>query len=196
MVNPTTVTVNRPTSLLRNLPTRAEWRLLYATTAIPVHLWALLLFFYSLPSYLMRMNIWTMLGILAYVLALALLESILVSALLALIALVLPYRFFKQYCVPQGVLTILLLTAWLIPAHFALVSTTGTWLSPSLDALLPSAWLISLAGGLISGSLLLRRRPGLARSLTSLAERFTLLSTVYLVLDLCGLAAVILRLLF
>jgi len=195
MVNPTTVTVNQPSSLLRNLPTRAEWRLLYATTAIPVHLWAVLLFFYSLPAYLVRMNIWTMLGILAYVLALALLESLLVTAVLAVIALILPHRFFKQYFIPQGVLIILLSTLWLIPVHFALINTAQVWLSPSIDALLPTVWLISLVGALLGFSVLLRRRPGVARFLTDLAERFTILSTVYLGLDLFALMAIILRLL-
>jgi len=178
----------------RRWPSRAEAWLLYAAAAVPVHTWAVLIFFHALPAYLLRLSLGNILVILAYGLVLALLESGAATALVALLGRVLPERAFSPYAKAQGIGLVWLAFLWLLPTHFQIAGPEQRFLGLPLSNLLTLAWLVSL--GLAAVGLFAGLRHARARAwLTGIAGRFTLLAGVYLFLDWIALAVVVFRLL-
>lgn len=179
--------------LANRLPSRAEVMLLYAAAAVPIHTWAVLIFFHALPAYLLRMSIGSALSILAYVLSLALIESLLITGLLVFVCLALPEKFFKRYCVPQGAWVFWIIFSWGILAQFQ--NELLGWLNWNFTIyqVIITIWVISFVGVLFGGSLLLRRQPRFGASLQTIADKFSLLAGVYLALDLVSLLTVLIR---
>ncbi len=87
-----TSTINRNNPFKLRIPNRNEiWNVFLAVLA-PVCLWALLIFSRELPSYLLRMSIWEIIGVLAYIMVIALMDSLLLLFGLLTLALLLPQR--------------------------------------------------------------------------------------------------------
>lgn len=178
----------------RRWPIRAEaWRV-YAAAAVPVHTWAVLIFFHALPAYLLRLSLGNILVVLAYGLALALLESAAVTALVALLGAMLPERVFSPYTKAQGIGLVWLVFLWLLPTHFQIAGPESDFLGLPLSNLLTLAWLVSL-GLAVAGLFAWLRRSNGSAWLTRIVERLTLLAGGYLFLDLIALAVVVFRLL-
>jgi hypothetical protein len=198
MANPVSVTLpdSRSASPARRLPRWADLSLLYAAVAVPVHTWAVLIFFHSLPSYLLRLSIYNILIIFAYVLVLALVESALVTAGIAILGLVLPAKIFDPYANGQGVGLTWLVFAWLLVTHIEINAPAQIGSRAFMVALAGPIWWVTLVGAILGLLAWIRRHPGLGAALTRTAERITLLAGLYFFLDIAGLAVVLIRLLF
>lgn len=183
----------QPDRLADRLPSRAELLLLYTTVAVPIHTWAVLIFFHAVPAYLLRMSISSALSILAYALSLALIESLLVTGFLVFACLAIPEKFFKRYCVPQGAWVFWIIFIWGILAQFQ--NELLGWLNWNFTIYqaIIALWVTSFVVVLFGGSLLLRRRPGFVAGLRMIADKLSLLAGIYMSIDLVSLLVVFIR---
>ncbi len=111
------------TKLRAKLPSRQEALTVFSVILFIVFSWALYRTFWWVPSWLEYLSIWGILIIIAYVVAFALVESLVILALLTLLSLLLPRKIFKDQFVVQGsVLSLLLgLGAFLIQRNVGVI---------------------------------------------------------------------------
>jgi hypothetical protein len=176
-----------------SIPNRREVLLLFAACAFPLHTWALLMFFHQLPAYLAQMSVWDALAVLAYVMALALIETTLTLGVLVFAAIALPQRVFKDRRPALVALGFLITFVWVIPVHFQNVVLDRLAWNMGLYYLLVAAWVISYLGVLIGLSRRLLRSQDFHRRLVSFLDRLTPLALFYLPIDLLCLLVVIVR---
>jgi hypothetical protein len=157
----------------------------------PVTFWSVLNFTRELPSYLMRMKIWEIIGIFAYTQVFALLESTLFLLILIFIAELLPYQLFLKHFTSQGALISLLATLWIIPLHYK---------SQILDAFprFENTWIWAIWLGLFIAlvfgiSLLFRRYSKLEQSFHKFIDKLSVVSMMYLTVDVASLGIIIIR---
>ena len=167
----------------RRLPSRGEALLLGGACVALIHVWAVLNFLREVPALLLRMTYSELLAAGAYTLVFALLESVLLFLALVLLAVLLPASWLREGFAVRGVLVLCVLLAWL-------------FLSPRLQNQPPWASVLLLAVLLVALGLsykLLRNQQGLAHTIRDLLERLSLLSGLYLALDLLSLLLVLAR---
>lgn len=140
----------------------------------PIHIWTTIVFLYNFPSLILKANLWQILGVLAYALVFALFESLLLFGFLVLLAAMLPRKAFLQRFVPMGTLLALVISglALLVNTQFMRENPWG--------------WLPVLAG-IVFGLLASLHQPADGSFLSRLAERFTLIASLYILLDLSAL---------
>ena len=184
------------TGLRQRLPDRAELGLIYSAVSVPIHTWAVLIFFHALPAYLLRMPVTSAASILAYVLSLALIESLLVTAVLVFVCLALPEKYFKRYCVPQAAWLIWVFFLWTLYPQFQNSVLERLEWNFTVYYAITILWAVTFVAFLFSGSLTIRRKLPFRDGLRTAAERLSILSALYLALDLCGIIIVLGRNLF
>ena len=148
--------------------------LVMSACIFPIHIWVTIVYLYNFPSLILKANIWQILGVLAYTLVFAFIESLLLFGFLALAAAFLPRMLFRERFVYMGTLL-----ALIIPGFALLVNTQ--FMQESSWAWIP---VIGLTGAGLIASL---RRPVDGARQIALAERFTLISSLYFILDLLSL---------
>lgn len=148
--------------------------LVMSACIFPIHIWVTIVYLYNFPSLILKANIWQILGVLAYTLVFAFIESLLLFGFLALAAAFLPRTLFRERFVYMGTLL-----ALIIPGFALLVNTQ--FMQESSWAWIP---VIGLTGAGLIASL---RRPVDGARQIALAERFSLISSLYFILDLLSL---------
>jgi hypothetical protein len=177
--------------LSHRLPTRHETWLVFVVSVIPVHIWAWLVILNKVPSYLLSFSFGQIIAVLAYVLSLALFESLLLSLFPIFLAFLLPRRLFLDYFVAQSTLLVATLSAWFMIVQYR-IQVVENEPVVKLD---PSSYLLALAclGIFIALAIMLRYLPRWNTGLLGFADRLSVLSTVYVLIDLCALVIVVLR---
>ncbi len=169
------------------LPPRGELGPALAACVVPVYSWALIWFFQKLPAWLLFVNRWDLLGILAYLLAFALLESLILFAGLLLLSFPLPRRLYRDRFAAQGSGLVWVSGFWAAILH-SLRNEVRMW----------SAGQFLLGLGLYLGMavvvmLLIHRSRRVERAVRSLAERLTVFLYLYIPAGLFGLLIVLSR---
>lgn len=161
--------------------------LLFAASAFPIHLWAIYNLLQVLPAWLLRMSTWEVVGGIAYTLAFALLESILITAGLWIVAMLLPARWIKGRFVAIGSSFIFLNALWTILLHYEYQTVR----SMGVRELLP--WLALYAFSVLVVLWFVYRSEKLSSAIVSLIERLAVLSFFYIAMDVLGLMVVVVR---
>jgi hypothetical protein len=157
-----------------HFPNKQEAWLVFSACIVPLHIWITIVFLYNFPSLVLKANLWQILSVLSFTLVFTLLESLILFGFLVLVAAVMPRRLFRERFVYVGTRVALVI------AGFALLVNTrfmqeATW-----------AW-VPILGVTGAGLFVLIRRPVDAAKQTALAERLTLMTALYLFLDLLAL---------
>lgn len=136
---------------------------------------------------MIRLSTWDFVGVIAYSLAFALLESILVFFILLVLAFILPARLFRSKFVALSGVVVLLATGWFIYLQY------NRDLITNREVKVLVLWLVSflLAVGIFS--LLVHRSKRLETSIQGLAQRLAILAALYIFVDLIAVAIVVLR---
>jgi len=179
--------------LRERLPTRREALSLLLMTVFPLHAWATLVFFHQLPSYLLQMSVLSALEIFAYALVYILIESFIVCGVLMLVCLALPGRFCRGRWIPQSAVFLMALIFAFLPFQFQ--TEVLLWISHDMELYrsLSIIWLALFIGLIVGLSLLIRRSQRAAATITSLIERISLLSIIYLIIDALCIVIVLVR---
>lgn len=173
------------------LPTRQETLPVFAVFVFFGFSWALYRLFWYIPSWLEYLNVSKILTILAYVMAFALIESLLLTAGVVFFSLFFPPHLFKEKFALMGssLAALLGIAAVLLQRKINLVYRQELW---QLIAY-PLAFLLLLAVAVLLLGLLFRRFPSLARFTLAVLDRLTIFTYFYVPLSLIGLVVVILR---
>jgi hypothetical protein len=152
-----------------------------------VNIWAIINLLWGMPVLVLRLNTAELLGVTAYALAFALLESLTALLFLLLLGLLLPPGVLSRRFASRGAALLLLGSAWLMGYKYR-----GS-IFPAWNAAWISLWAISF---LVVSSLVLLglHKSDLAEpAMESALDRIAVLSTLYLILDLLGVVTVIVR---
>ncbi len=178
-----------PLRLKSRLPNWLEFQTALSITAFFVHSWSIRGFLHELPSFINYFNSREILSILAYMMATALLESALVTFGLVLVGFALPGKWYRQAFVTNSFLSLLVGAIAMIKLEDALLVDTRM-LPP---ASFYSSWVIVVLTTCLLLWYLARKSNTIARAVTFLVERLSLLGYLYLFTGLIGIAVVLLR---
>jgi hypothetical protein len=133
------------------------------------------------------MHAWDVIGVIAYLQAFALVESIIVFIPLLLLSMVLPLTWFRDKFVALGTGIVYLSAAWFI---FALLHDQALrWWGFRL--LLP--WFGAYAASLLVLSVLIHRSSRLEALINSFVHRLTVLASTYLLIAFAAVVIVLIR---
>ena len=174
---------------------------LFLMCALPLHAWTMLLAFRDLSWLTDRTNAWDAIGVMCYGLLFALVESVLLFLVTAVLGFLLPARWEPERRTAVLSALVLVLSVWAIVSQ--LYFLINVQLPGGLVALLVKSqhplWIIYtvipaiviLSFGLPVWSLM--RGSGGLRAMGTAIERLGLLATFYLVFDIAAIAIVVIR---
>jgi hypothetical protein len=174
---------------------------LFLMCALPLHVWTMMLAFRDLSWLTDRTNAWDAIGVLCYGLLFALVESLLVFIVAALLGLILPKRWEPDRRIALLGLFVLVLSVWaMLEQLFFLASAR---VPDSIIAFLvrdahPMRLLYGVLVVIVAATFLLpgwvvSRSAGGLRSTLALIDRLGLLAMFYLAFDAAALVIVVIR---
>lgn len=168
---------------------KSEYFQLFLIGAFPVHVWSIVNLLHTFPSLLLEMNTLQMISVLAYVLAYVLFECLFVFALLLLVT-----WFFPPQISSSTLISVSAVLIFFASIAVTLIHLYGIW---KITAVKFDSWVIlwTAAGVIASGLVifLVAQKPKVEKPILSIVERLSLLSILYVSLDLLGVAIVIIR---
>jgi hypothetical protein len=171
------------------LPSKEESVQLFAACTFPVYSWSILRFLWIVPAWEKYLRLRDIAGILAYALAWALAESVIVFLVLVLLRAVLPTLITGQSFVAKGSLLVLVNALWAIVLHNVIV--VDYILIWTADRYFLCALLYVLSIG--ASWTLVHRWKSLAGGIEVLADRLSVLLYVYVPLGVLGVLIVTIR---
>ncbi|MEJ2510390.1 MAG: hypothetical protein P8Y72_02210 [Anaerolineales bacterium] len=180
---------------------RSDWFKLFLVCAFPLHLWTILMVFRDVNWVAERTTSWDAVGFSGYALFYTLIESLLLFGFIALLGFIIPKNWNITLRFVVLSLVAFILAGWSIMEQLILIVFWG-WLrhlADTLTFLFTSPWsaYIIFAGLIVISVtvplLLLRKHPGLQEKVYSVLERLTLLSGLYLFIDVIGMVIILIR---
>ena len=172
--------------LQKRLPNRHEMLYVLSTSVFVIFSWSLRGFFDHLPSFLQNQKPAVVFAIFSYMMAFALLESILLTGSLVLASVVLPSKWLKEGFAYKSFLTILIMTITSIRLQLSLKKE---W--PSKEALLPGLGIAFLV--LILLIVLAYFFNPLKKLLLDVQDRMLIFLYIYIPIGILGILIVIIR---
>lgn len=157
--------------------------LVFSVAAFPIHSWLFIVFLYHFPALIKKGSIWQVIGVFAYSFSLALIESVCLTAFIILIIGIIPISFLKERFVFFGTSLALIFSGWAIIINIQ-GQNVQSWLLLPLITIIFFIFVYSIV------------RPTQTIKATSLAERLTVLSTLFLTIDLICIIIIVFRNLF
>jgi hypothetical protein len=177
--------------LRRCLPARGDVWAVFLAIVFPINFWSVIFFLRELPSYLMRMRVWDILGVLAYTQVIALLDSLFLLAILLGATFLLPIPSIRKHFIVAGTAAAFIAILGVVPFHYK------AELLQSFPALQQSwviwGWAAFLVLLLVGAVYALLRSPRIENRLRNFLDRLAVLSSAYLVFSLLALLVVIVR---
>lgn len=185
----------------RRYSTRGLWSL-FLICAFPLHVWTIILFLRDVSWLSERTNLWDAIGVGAYGLLYAFVESLLAFGVVALLGLFLtPGQWSVEKRISFLSLLVLILAVWGMIAQLLflwkvfppdwVVQLLIRWGRPLLGLYLIS--LLFVVPSVVLPVYLFLRSDRMTRAIQEFGERLSPLMSAYLFLDLAGLIVVILR---
>lgn len=175
--------------------------LLFLTTAFPIHLWTIILFLRDFSWIAERTNAWDAVGVAAYGMVFAFIESVFVFIIVVLLGFLLPKQWDERKRLAFLSLLVFIVALWAILGQLFFMLGLSVpapiihFLSASSHPLrLLYAGLVSLVSlTLIVSAYLIIRSDRVWRSVYNLMDRLAVLSAIYLVFDGISLIIIIIR---
>jgi hypothetical protein len=155
--------------------------------AFPVHVWLIINVLRELPAWLLRLPLWDVLGVVAYSLMGALIESLLVFTAVVFISFILPARLFRDKFVALSTMAVLLTSVWFVFLHYSNRIIEARQIAPLL------LWAISYALLFAGFYLLIHRNQKVESQINAFVRRVAVLSLIYLFFDVVSVIFVIAR---
>ncbi|MAT99384.1 MAG: hypothetical protein CL608_19770 [Anaerolineaceae bacterium] len=167
---------------------RATLWIVFAAAVFPTHLWALVDFLQEYPAWIKRMNTAELLGAFSYMMGVfSLLDAILLFLGVLVLALILPYRFFREKFAALGSALALITAVWFIIFH-----SFPKWLE--MRQLVPlGLWAVSYVLVLGLAYVQIMRNPKAEALVDNFMQRAVTLSALYLFIDFLSLIYVFIR---
>jgi hypothetical protein len=171
------------------LPQRVEILYVFGGVVFLIYSWSIRGFLYQLSSLRLYHTLGEIFGVFAYLMAFALLESLVLMGGLIAIGFILPAKWFREGFTYKGFITTLVAGIAMIKLHYYLFS---------LDYAMPPMNVIYLGTAIALGILIaliwiFQNFPQLQRFLLALQERLQVFVYLYIPLGILGLTVVVLR---
>ena len=170
---------------------------LFLISAFLIHVWTLMLFFWDFSWIEERSGTWNAIGVGAYALVIALVESVFVLLVSLLLGLLIPKVWSPKERASAMALIILLVSVWAILGQLYFISAPNlTWLILTLASFSrPLILLYLVLGGIVGISLLIPIWFALSsekfrKGLDAVVERVSFLTILYLVFDVIAIIIV------
>ena len=165
---------------IQRFPQYRDSYILFSSCSIPIHIWAILNLLFYLPPVISRANLFEIIGVMGYVLGVAFLDSVILFITLFLLSIFLPTKLFRARFLSVGSMLGFYFVLWA-------VSLQPQWI-PVKNYNFPIFLSIILAS-----YLLLVRYPKFELRINSMAKRFSVLGSTYLLIDFFGILIVVVR---
>jgi len=186
------------------IKTRSNLVQLFLLVAFPIHIWSIVLFFRDFEWIADRSSYWDAIGVGAYALAVALLESTLLFLFLVLLSLVLPKKWNEEKRLLMLVSLFYAFCWWVMvkKTHFILNETTPGYLSAFFLSTAHPYRFFMLAAGVFLFIVILSffgpvyliiKNDKFCRLTETINEKLVVLSGIYIFLDVIGIVIVVLR---
>ena len=177
----------QPAPLKRGMNRATLW-IVFAAAVFPTHLWSLVDFLREYPAWIKRMNTTELLGSFSYVMGVfALPDAIVLFLGVVVLALILPYRFFREKFAALGSALALITAVWFIIFH-----SFPKWLE--MRQMVPlGLWAISYLLVLGIAYVQILRNPKAEALVDNFMQRAVTLAALYLFIDFLSLINVLIR---
>ena len=174
---------------------------LFLVVAFPIHVWALILIFRDISWVTERTNLWDAIGVAAYGLLIAFVESVFVFLVAVLLSFLLPKRWSEQKRVVLIGLLFWVVAAWGILAqlYFILEAQLPDWVIQTMTSyphpvrLLYGVILVLVVPTVLLPVLAVIKWEKFTKGMWDIFERVATLGVLFLVLDFAALVIVIIR---
>lgn len=163
---------------------------LFLISAFPLHVWALILFFWDFSWIEERSGTWNSIGVGAYALVIAMVESVFVLLVSLLLGFLIPKVWSLRERASAMALIILLMSVWAILGQLYFISAPNlTWLILTLASFSSPLFMLYLGlGGIVVISFVIPiwfalNSEKFRRGLDAVVERVSLLTILYLAVD-------------
>lgn len=179
------------TKLRARFPAKQQVFPVFSVIVFSVFSWTLYREFFQVPSWLKYMSLGDILVITAYILAFALIESLVVLGFLLLLSLIFPTIHFRDKFISQGCTLVLVASL----GALLLQENINDFYHLKIRELVsyPLAALVGMAILIFLLSFVFERIRVLSRLIQIIADRMTIFAYIYVPLGLLALALVILR---
>lgn len=171
------------------LPHRVEILYVFGGVIFVIYSWSIRGFLYQLSSLRLYHTLGEIFGVFAYLMAFALLESLVLMAGLIAIGFILPAKWFREGFAYKGFITTLVAGIAMIQLHDYLFSLN--YAMPPMNVIYLGTAITIF--GLISLIWIFQSFPQLQRFLLALQERLHIFTYLYIPLGILGLTVVVLR---
>lgn len=180
--------VSTADSIAKRGMNKATLWIVFAAAVFPTHLWALIDFLREYPAWIKRMNTTELLGSFSYVMGVfALPDAIVLFVGIVVLALILPYRFFREKFASLGSALALITAVWLM-----IFQSFPNWLE--MRQLLPlGLWAVSYLVVLAVAYRMIMRRPKVETAVDNFMQRAVSMATLYLIIDFLSIINVVIR---
>ena len=175
--------------------------MLFLTVAFPIHLWTIILIFRDFSWIAERTNAWDAVGVAAYGLVFAFVESLFAFVIVVLFGFILPMQWEENKRIAFLSLLVFIVAFWAIlgQLHFLLgIGIPSAFTSFLISNGHPLRWLYAGLLAIVSLMVIVLvylfiRSDSVYKSIYNFIERLAVLSAIYLVFDGIGLIIVIIR---
>ncbi|OGO14954.1 MAG: hypothetical protein A2Z14_05450 [Chloroflexi bacterium RBG_16_48_8] len=155
---------------------------IFVYCAFPIHVWALINMFQDVPSWVLYLRGWEVIGMVAYTLSFAMFETLSVLMVVLLIGMIVPKGWVMEKVVP-------LVSLWLVELAIMAILFQHHILHhlPKRELVMGYALILAVSAFIVL------RFPRVGDIFRWVAERLVVLSFLYIFFDVLGLLVVILR---
>ena len=174
-------------NLIRNrLPSRQEVIAVFGVVVFVCHSWTLLGFFNKLSSFILYFTPSEIFAIFAYMMSVALLESIVVTILLVLLSIVLPSSWFRDGFAYKGFVIVVIATAASILFQKFLPDEFPSTLMLAVFTIVPLALIVIFI-------IISRSFPRLQNIFLDIQDRFSIMLYIFVPIGILSLMVVLFR---
>lgn len=159
----------------------------FAVSVFVIHIWSIYNLLREIPAWILRLSYWELAGVISYTLLFALVESLIVLVFLIILAALLPARIFRDKFVSISTIFVFLAAVWIIPVRFY-EDTIRSWGMVGMLIVLSMA-LISF----VISYLVVMKSQKVEKFIDSLMQRVTLLTYIYVIVDIIAVFVVVSR---
>lgn len=175
-----------------HLPQKSQVVRVFLTIIAPIYLWALIIFFRELPSYIMRLSTWDILGIFSYVLLIALTDALLLTLVLIIITIFLPLGMLQERFVSTatvlGYMAVIAFLPFVLQNGYSMIAlyASKSWFW--------GLWFIVIVAVSVFLLFLNVRSSRFRQTVLAFVDKVAVLSTVYLFVSAVGIVVILARL--